>query len=74
MFHLQLLRIITNFEEIYNPFFSESLPEFKSKSTTCYITENYFIEEVINIKKIFYTDILGKDIIISTLSISHLFN
>ena len=29
--------------EIYNPHFTDSIPELKSKSTICYNTENYFV-------------------------------
>ena len=61
--------------EIYNPFFSTACNELKSKSTICILSENYFVEELKYLKKIFFTDILGQDnILISNFSVSHLFN
>jgi hypothetical protein len=60
--------------EIYNPFFSIVCPDLRSKSTICYLSANFFVEEIQNLKKIFFTDILGQDILISSFSVSHLFN
>jgi hypothetical protein len=60
--------------EIFNPFFSSVCPDLRSRSTICVKSENFFVAELKDIKKLFFTELNGNDILISNFCVSHLFN
>ena len=60
--------------EFHNPFFSISFPNLQSKLCICMISNEYFIEDIKNIKKTFLIKIADNRYFLSCFSVGHLFN
>ena len=65
--------IAQKISNVFNPFFCSLYPERKSCLSICHITDEYFIEKIDEIKKVFLMNISGGDCFISKFRSSHLF-
>lgn len=59
---------------IFNSIYLINYPNIKSKLFICYITNEFFVEEIINIKKIALINVSSENCFISLFNSSHLFS
>jgi hypothetical protein len=59
---------------VYSPFYTSLCPEIRCRSSICFSTNQYKVEDIRKIKKATLIKFSEKDIYVSDFSMSHLFN
>jgi hypothetical protein len=76
--HDKLYAVCRTIVNIYNPFFSQTCPSIKSHMSICYISDEYFVEEITSsTNKMFTIKVSTKEnteCFVSSFSTRHLFN